>query len=292
MQADCISVSLSSLTSDEQFAEPSDTLMFIDWDDMLFPTTEIFEHWRVPTDSKRWRGFTFSSAQCCLLDSWRDAAYQYLSTSCSLSERCVIVTNSKRRWIKDCIDFFAPNIRVLLDSSDGPRIVYADDADDDETDSEDEHEVESADSHRSHKLAVMRREAKDFCSKYADQKCKDESSASDMTCELDACPIVSLAPGSKSVGTAVAPSISQMTARMRSDCQFQFQPLAIKCARDKSSARVQREALAAVLDCDRPVTKDRRSSLIPLYGRSKPQYMDFSHRQELREFKDELLEIA
>jgi hypothetical protein len=48
------------------------------------------------------------------LQPWRDAVYKYLCTASSLSDSCLVVTNSKRPWVDTCIERFAPNLKELF----------------------------------------------------------------------------------------------------------------------------------------------------------------------------------
>jgi len=66
-----------------------------------------------------------SNEQLKSLDAWRCAVYGYLNTVSTLSNSCVIITNSRRPWVEDCIDRFAPNLKPLFASPNGPRVVYA-----------------------------------------------------------------------------------------------------------------------------------------------------------------------
>jgi len=118
---------ISFCGSDGFFADPSQTLLFLDWDDTLFPTTEIFDRWGLPygKDTPTSAGRALTSEEDASLATWRDALYEYLSAACRVSERCVILTNTRRPWVEDCIDRFAPNLKPLFASDKGIRVVYA-----------------------------------------------------------------------------------------------------------------------------------------------------------------------
>lgn len=119
----------SLATSAQQFADPGQTLIFFDWDDTLFPYTELFERQRLQLlpDAEEQRA-ALPPALGEDLAAWREALQQYLAVACSLSESCTILTNARRPWVDLCIDRFAPELRELLDRGGGPRVVYADEA--------------------------------------------------------------------------------------------------------------------------------------------------------------------
>lgn len=311
MQVDCVSVCSPSQKPDTSSVEPPQTLIFIDWDDAFFPTAEIFDHWRVPTSKAQWEGFNFSSAQTSLLAAWRDAAYQYLLTSCNLYASCVIVTSSPRQWIQDVIDAFAPNLRTLFDGPNGPRVVYACEVSEEGVEDEQKSKSSTAAGHstpvtatgpnrddelsRSWKLAVMRREAKAFYWKlvWQGQLCE---SAGDTAYELDAIDGLSFRRAGPPVNqhrtkramSLLVPTISQTTMRMLRDSQHQHwavwydvdEPLDLSPSKDVS------EAFPEVTVVSPPRSRSYAGTT------RKPQNMELSHRQELRSYQDEFIEIA
>lgn len=224
----------SRADSDWLFADPSQTLLFFDWDDTLFPTTELFDRWGLPSNQSRWDSMELTSAQEMQLEKWSTACFQYLCTACSLAERCVIVTNSKRPWVTDCINRFAPNLQRLFDKEDGPHIVYAREAHTHATRkisstppvrwqsprvaSEEEHEEQL----RAWKYAAMRHEAKTFYSRHKGQTWKNLISIGDMRYEHDAIQDLSfrrVGPRrerlrTKAFITGLQPSISALTFQM------------------------------------------------------------------------------
>jgi len=76
----------------------------------------------IPSKPDLWADVKFSLAQGAALGVWRAALYEHLCTAASLSERVVIVTNSRPPWVSDCAAHFAPNILPLLEKM---RVVYA-----------------------------------------------------------------------------------------------------------------------------------------------------------------------
>jgi len=120
--------SFCTRTSWTQFAEPIQTLIFFDWDDTLFPTTELLDRWGLKVtpgqkeaideevldpDAKAWLG------------AWRQSVQRLLSVACEASAQCTLVTNSKRPWVEDCIEQFVPNLKPLFSQDNGPKVVYA-----------------------------------------------------------------------------------------------------------------------------------------------------------------------
>jgi len=49
------------------------------------------------------------------LADWQEAAGEFLRAACGISDRCVILTNSKRPWVTTCINHFAPNLKPLIE---------------------------------------------------------------------------------------------------------------------------------------------------------------------------------
>lgn len=130
---------LSCATSTCEFPEPSQTLIFLDWDDTLFPTSDMMDRWRVP----EW--FWMVPEQdlpdpCPLpesdmdgleeaIDAWSKALEEFLRMASTLSERVVILTNAQRPWVERCILCFAPKLRPLFNKDSGHcSVVYAGEA--------------------------------------------------------------------------------------------------------------------------------------------------------------------
>jgi len=107
-------------------------MIFFDWDDTLFPTTELFHRWKMPK-SPGGSLPHLSSRHETALQKWRDALYAYLQQACSLSDHVTIVTASKPGWVQYCIDKFVPQIKPLFEAEGGPVIMYATEAVDKDT---------------------------------------------------------------------------------------------------------------------------------------------------------------
>jgi len=96
----------STASSGRLFPESSQTLMCFDWDDTLFPTSDVYAHMGSSHD--------LPEALRAGLQNYQDTLKQFLSIACSLSNRCAIVTNSKRPWVDRCIDRFLPGLKNFM----------------------------------------------------------------------------------------------------------------------------------------------------------------------------------
>mmetsp|Transcript_8716 Transcript_8716/g.16512 ORF Transcript_8716/g.16512 Transcript_8716/m.16512 type:complete len:359 (+) Transcript_8716:70-1146(+) len=111
----------TTATSGGQYADSAQTLIFLDWDDTIFPTTAIFEEWGVA----KMLHCELPDALQKQLAAWRQSFEAYLNTMRLMTERCVVVTNSKRPWVQTCLERFAPDLVPLLDVDHGIHVVYA-----------------------------------------------------------------------------------------------------------------------------------------------------------------------
>jgi len=118
----------SVASSGRLFAEPAQTLLFLDWDDTIFPCTELFHRRGLPRRTREWSG-PVTAELYAELEPWRRALEEFLDAACALSDRCVIVTNSRAPWVTACIDRFAPNLKPFFErhrlDGRGPMVVYA-----------------------------------------------------------------------------------------------------------------------------------------------------------------------
>jgi len=114
---------LSVASSGRLFAEPQQTLLFLDWDDTMFPCTELFYKRGLPKRSKDWT--PPDPELLAALEPWQRAVKEFLGRACAVSDRCVILTNSRKPWVTSCLGQFAPELKSAFEGSDGPIIVYA-----------------------------------------------------------------------------------------------------------------------------------------------------------------------
>lgn len=193
------------------------------------------------------------------LDQWQDAAYEYLCTARGLSDRCVIVTNARRPWVQATVGRFAPRLEPLFDWGDGPssdagtdgvgnsdatasgekdldkgssllRVVYAREAmtrrDENMRPTSPDRNA-TAEEHQERltawKFAAMRREVRQFYSRYPEQTWKNVLSIGDARYEHDALQEVTFrrkSPSRERLRTKVIvlwpePSITDITVRLQ-----------------------------------------------------------------------------
>jgi hypothetical protein len=175
-------VSAVSSLYDDAFATSHETLIFLDFDDTMFPTTEIFDRWNFPTDPEKWPYRWLSAIQKESLQRWEDALLNYLQTMRSLSDRVVLLSHASPGWIENCLRFFAPAVSALLERDCGLHVVYArrsfgiDDGDADEL-----HALLTSSKHQ-----AMWREACRFYGRSSGRTWKNMISVGDMPYEAEA----------------------------------------------------------------------------------------------------------
>jgi len=228
--------------SHRTYAEPMQTLIIFDWDDTLFPTTELFQNWGLPSRAEE-SALELTLEQERVLNEWREALMGCLREACSLSCRCLIVTNSQRPWVEDCVGRFVPELRPMLGRrTGGVKVVYAGehlrdskrlisqcrnlrpvryrepDVIPERTDDEMQEELTMA------KYAAMKQETTAFYSQYPGQSWKNILSIGDMPYEHDALQEVTFRRHSgpprehvrtKTIIEPTEPSLSELTHRLR-----------------------------------------------------------------------------
>jgi len=219
------------------WGEEQNTLIFLDWDDTLFPTTDLsnrmdLEHCVLSKDP-------LPADVVELLADWRAAVYAYLVTATKLSSRCVILTNARRPWIDDCCKVFAPELMPMIDEKTGTvGVVYANEVPllprmknskerPNPATRIDEDDFATKEKLKKQKQAAMHREAKGFYSQYPGQTWKNIFSIGDMDCEHDALQEVTFtrkAPKelrqreeirTKAVLVPSEPALAELTLRLR-----------------------------------------------------------------------------
>jgi len=190
----------STVASRMRYAEPSETLILYDWDDTLFPTTEIFDRWGFSSRKKTWKSIMLTDEQATVLEQWRMLLQRYLKIVSQKSERPTIITNSRRPWVTDCVEFFAPSLLPMFDERSGfVRVVYAQELlreirskrpqsvasgalYEEAGLTREEHEEQQTKA----KMVAMRKEVQSFYSQYSSQSWKNIISVGDMRYEYDA----------------------------------------------------------------------------------------------------------
>lgn len=103
----------------------SSTLIFVDWDDTLFPSTEIFDRWGLQLRGDKLD--KLDAEQRKLLMTWQKSLQRFLKAISEFSGHCAIVTNAELMWVEDCLQRFAPEVLQLLRESGGVTILHAKD---------------------------------------------------------------------------------------------------------------------------------------------------------------------
>lgn len=111
-------------------ARPEQTLIFLDWDDTLFPFSDLLGILGDEIEAMNASTFERSQAQEeqnstpersakleAELELWREAVVAYLSVIRHSCARCRIITNSKSPWVEMCIRKFHPDLSQFLDGS-------------------------------------------------------------------------------------------------------------------------------------------------------------------------------
>jgi len=181
----------STAASRAQYADPSQTVLFFDWDDTLFPSSAMFDEWGFSSRLEDLEATQFSQQQEDELDKLQCGMVRYLTTACSLSEHVAVVTNAKYPWVEFCLKRFVPKAAHLFATVGGPvKIVYAAVKAErvqrpvrtgDAPSSAEHHVLRTA-----AKFAAMKKEVKRAYSQYPNQSWKNIVSIGDMPYEHDA----------------------------------------------------------------------------------------------------------
>jgi len=211
-----MSVDSSVACSRAQYKEPQQTVLCLDWDDTLFPTTEVFKRWDPALE-------TVTEEQEQELVIWRKALLRYLNVACELSDHVVIVTNSKYPWVQRCVERFVPDAWPLFKEGGGRvHIVYATASvhkSPPVRNAMPETEAEFDARQTRAKFKAMQQELTKFYSQYPGQSWKNVVSIGDMPYEHDALQEIAFQRDSpkrerlktKVVTTATAPSLAYMS---------------------------------------------------------------------------------
>eukprot|EP00441_Pelagodinium_beii_P046547 CAMPEP_0197622476 /NCGR_PEP_ID=MMETSP1338-20131121/2770_1 /TAXON_ID=43686 ORGANISM="Pelagodinium beii, Strain RCC1491" /NCGR_SAMPLE_ID=MMETSP1338 /ASSEMBLY_ACC=CAM_ASM_000754 /LENGTH=286 /DNA_ID=CAMNT_0043192211 /DNA_START=93 /DNA_END=953 /DNA_ORIENTATION=+ len=226
----------SSSPSSSEFAEPNQTIMFFDWDDTLFPTDQLFKAWRLPSKPDKWAGMSLTKTQESALEDWQDELYKYLIQDSYASDAIVILTNSTRPWVDQCMDQFAWKVCSTIKQIPGLKVIYAQEFLSRQAQSENrgcparatvsDKAEEEANYHEILKLAkfrAMHKEVRRFYSRYRKQTWKNIISIGDAQYEHDAAQDLAMirqAPQRerlrlKTIITPAKPSITSLCSRLR-----------------------------------------------------------------------------
>lgn len=186
---DSVSSRLTTGTQDE-YAEPWQTIIFLDFDDTLFPTTWLHEkgllrnvdRFEAPTDF----------ATLAELERVDQAACDALAAASQLSSRICIVTNAQAPWVLNSTQIFMPRLHSVLRGPSAPGIVYARDKLHQRrqagfcTESAYRDNLELREFLTRAKTVAMKAEVKAFYSQYPQQSWKNLISIGDGSYEHDA----------------------------------------------------------------------------------------------------------
>mmetsp|Transcript_90440 Transcript_90440/g.193933 ORF Transcript_90440/g.193933 Transcript_90440/m.193933 type:complete len:381 (+) Transcript_90440:168-1310(+) len=215
----------SMCSSFATFAEPSQTLIFFDWDDTLFPTTDFFDrlgftHEGFPDESR------LDAKLRSSLKAWREALRLYLQEALKLSANCTIITNSKRPWVDLCIDNFIPEIKHFFGDG-GITVVYASEQRKKRYSHHSRHRSMTHEEHEDQqtmaKYRAMKEVAVAFYSQYPEQSWKNILSIGDMQYERDAVKEVTFKRNpafkervrTKTLVLPTSPTLTEITLRLR-----------------------------------------------------------------------------
>lgn len=96
------------------------TITFVDWDNTLFPTS-----WLENKGLLDPRQAPKEPEALAELEKLEQTACSALASACQLSARTCIVTNAISDWVTESSQFWMPRLHALLNSPNGPRVVYA-----------------------------------------------------------------------------------------------------------------------------------------------------------------------
>lgn len=112
--------------SQDTFYEKKSTIIFMDWDDTLFPTTWVREdvglNWRLPV-SKQLEHDVTSNTIKGLLFKFSEKAGDFIKMACDLMH-VVIITLALDPWVSLSATNFTPGAKELLGKC-GVKVVYA-----------------------------------------------------------------------------------------------------------------------------------------------------------------------
>lgn len=103
-------------------------VLFLDWDDTLFPTSVVLDDWglrRRPFESTL---VDLGDERAELLRYLDDTLYDFLGSACRRCDDVVILTNARHTWVELLIDRFVPSVRDLMEPAVGRatlRVCYA-----------------------------------------------------------------------------------------------------------------------------------------------------------------------
>eukprot|EP00931_Biecheleriopsis_adriatica_P112185 TRINITY_DN8674_c0_g1_i1.p1 TRINITY_DN8674_c0_g1~~TRINITY_DN8674_c0_g1_i1.p1 ORF type:complete len:379 (+),score=67.88 TRINITY_DN8674_c0_g1_i1:30-1139(+) len=242
MEDNCPPSPSKALLAEANFGQPNfetphfslrnQSIIFFDWDETLFPTTELMERWGQSWDDPN---LQLSPHQHRLLDDWRDALREYITEARRLSGKVVIVTNARSPWVTMCLEKYAPDLLPLFEPGPEFKVVYAVEELERRATTGFRHrplrqELSASPDEREEfytraKFVVMKSEVELFYSQYEGQTWKNILSLGDMFYEHDAIQDVTFhrepperkdeRVRTKAIVLPTEPTMSQITLRLR-----------------------------------------------------------------------------
>mmetsp|Transcript_75706 Transcript_75706/g.198542 ORF Transcript_75706/g.198542 Transcript_75706/m.198542 type:complete len:305 (+) Transcript_75706:333-1247(+) len=112
--------------SQSMFAEKMHTMLILDWDDTIFPTTWVKEDcrmdWRLPVAAQMEPGPRMSLV-LRLLDTLAERAAALLSDAAAMAN-ILIITLAKRPWVELSMNNFMPRLKRVMDTHQF-KVIYA-----------------------------------------------------------------------------------------------------------------------------------------------------------------------
>eukprot|EP00931_Biecheleriopsis_adriatica_P034286 TRINITY_DN19819_c0_g1_i1.p1 TRINITY_DN19819_c0_g1~~TRINITY_DN19819_c0_g1_i1.p1 ORF type:complete len:354 (+),score=49.44 TRINITY_DN19819_c0_g1_i1:50-1111(+) len=206
------------------FYRPDQTMIVFDWDDTLFPTSDLFCRWGLSANTCM---DALMFEQKALVSEWEEVLCDLFRETVKFSNRCAIITLSKYPWVHQCLACFAPNLaKVLEELPLELNVVYAGDHLPCELSEEQQLLGEQLNSKGTlAKYLATKAEVTSFYSQYPQQTWKNVLSFGDMSWESDALKAIKqrrVAPSSKvetlrtkTVIFLTRPCIGHLTCRLK-----------------------------------------------------------------------------
>lgn len=95
-----------------KYSAPSETVIFLDWDDTLFPTRALFGMWNLPELGPLPK---IPASRKAKLEKWAASLGIFLKACTECSDCVCIVTSSAPGWVETCVERFAPGLQAYLE---------------------------------------------------------------------------------------------------------------------------------------------------------------------------------
>lgn len=128
------SINLLACSEQEQDAELRQTVVFLDWDDTLCPTSWLHKLGIIGNSSmencEKWLYYFENLMReqpevVANLEKLDEAACSLLQAVCKVSSWTCILTNARLGWVTESASCFMPKVHAFLQGPDAPEVVYA-----------------------------------------------------------------------------------------------------------------------------------------------------------------------